>query len=247
MRFSASESPSVRMRAGRSFRIFAGRQAAAHGLGQPAENDRGHTSAQLLVYNRFHQRFEIRVAELDAIISNAVNDFREHRIVAPEVLNGFFHIETDFRRDTSPIVPACDYFSFSPSAPCSWRKLPAPADNFPTTCPPSRWTSTWSAFWPPSATRRARWCPTSSKKDFTILEDGKPQPIKYFTRETDLPLTIGLLIDVSGSQRNLIQIERDAASQFFTQVLRKKDEAFLHQLRRRGRTVAGLHQLRPSC
>ena len=69
--------------------------------------------------------------------------------------------------------------------------------------------------------------PNLEQKDFTILEDGKPQPIKYFTRETDLPLTIGLLIDVSGSQRNLIQIERDAASQFFTQVLRKKDEAFL--------------------
>src|ERR1035438_236499 len=66
-----------------------------------------------------------------------------------------------------------------------------------------------------------------SKEDFTILEDGKPQPIKYFTRETDLPLTIGLLIDVSGSQRNLIQIERSAASQFFAQVLQKKDEAFL--------------------
>lgn len=65
------------------------------------------------------------------------------------------------------------------------------------------------------------------QKDFTILEDGKAQTIKYFTRETDLPLTIGLLIDVSGSQRNLIQIERDAASQFFSQVLRKKDEAFL--------------------
>jgi len=69
--------------------------------------------------------------------------------------------------------------------------------------------------------------PNLEQNDFTILEDGKPQPIKYFTRETDLPLTIGLLIDVSGSQANLIQIERDAAAQFFTQVLRKKDEAFL--------------------
>ena len=67
--------------------------------------------------------------------------------------------------------------------------------------------------------------PNLEQKDFTILEDGKPQPIKYFTRETDLPLTIGLLIDVSASQGNLIQIERDAAAQFFTQVLRKKDEA----------------------
>ena len=65
------------------------------------------------------------------------------------------------------------------------------------------------------------------KNDFTVLEDGKPQSIKYFTKETDLPLTIGLLVDVSGSQRNLIDIERSAASQFFTQVLRKKDEAFL--------------------
>ena len=69
--------------------------------------------------------------------------------------------------------------------------------------------------------------PNLQKDDFTILEDGKSQPIKYFTKETDLPLTIGLLVDVSGSQRNLIEIERSAASQFFTQVLRKKDEAFL--------------------
>jgi len=69
--------------------------------------------------------------------------------------------------------------------------------------------------------------PNLNKEDFTILEDGKPQEIKYFTRETDLPLTIGLLIDVSGSQRNLIEIERNAASQFFSKVLQKKDEAFL--------------------
>ena len=69
--------------------------------------------------------------------------------------------------------------------------------------------------------------PNLEKNDFTILEDGKPQPIKYFTKESDLPLTIGLLIDVSRSQENLIGIEQNAASQFFSQVLRKKDEAFL--------------------
>jgi VWFA-related protein len=66
-----------------------------------------------------------------------------------------------------------------------------------------------------------------TKDDFTVLEDGKPQTIKYFTREIDLPLTIGLLIDVSASQRNLLDIEKRAAHQFFAQVLRKKDEAFL--------------------
>ncbi|HEY7334874.1 MAG TPA: VWA domain-containing protein [Bryobacteraceae bacterium] len=65
------------------------------------------------------------------------------------------------------------------------------------------------------------------KSDFTLFEDGKQQEIKYFTRETDLPLTIGLLIDVSASQERLIDIERNAAHQFFTNVLRPKDEAFL--------------------
>ena len=65
------------------------------------------------------------------------------------------------------------------------------------------------------------------KNDFSIWEDGKQQDIKYFNHETDLPLTIGLLIDVSASQGNLIEIEKDAASQFFGQVLRNKDLAFL--------------------
>src|SRR4051812_7379511 len=54
-----------------------------------------------------------------------------------------------------------------------------------------------------------------TKDDFTLLEDGKPQPIKYFAKETDLPLTIGLLIDISGSQARLIEDERHAAYQFF--------------------------------
>jgi VWFA-related protein len=75
--------------------------------------------------------------------------------------------------------------------------------------------------------KRGGLVPNLQKEDFTVLEDGKAQPIKYFTKETDLPLTIGLLVDVSGSQRNLIDIERSAASQFFRDVLRKKDLAFL--------------------
>jgi VWFA-related protein len=65
------------------------------------------------------------------------------------------------------------------------------------------------------------------KGDFKVFEDGKEQEIKYFNRETDLPLTIGLLIDVSASQENLIDIEKNAAYQFFGQVLRKQDLAFL--------------------
>ena len=66
-----------------------------------------------------------------------------------------------------------------------------------------------------------------TKDDFTVFEDGKKQEIRYFTRETDLPFTMGLLIDVSPSQGNLIEIEKEAASQFFGSVLRPKDLAFL--------------------
>ena len=66
-----------------------------------------------------------------------------------------------------------------------------------------------------------------NKDDFKVFEDGKEQQVKYFNRETDLPLTIGLLIDVSASQMNLIDVEKNAASQFFGTVLRKQDLAFL--------------------
>jgi VWFA-related protein len=67
------------------------------------------------------------------------------------------------------------------------------------------------------------------KSDFKLFEDGKEMEIKYFTRETDLPLTIGLLVDTSKSQENLMDPERRAAYQFFKVVLRKKDMAFLLQ------------------
>jgi len=65
------------------------------------------------------------------------------------------------------------------------------------------------------------------KDDFIVKEEDQPQDIRYFARQTDLPLTMGLLVDVSRSQENLIEIERRTASQFFSQVLRKKDLAFL--------------------
>ncbi len=67
-----------------------------------------------------------------------------------------------------------------------------------------------------------------TKDDFVLEEDDKPQNIKYFTQQSDLPLTIGLLVDTSVSQQRLIYDERRAGSQFFKQVLRhKKDLAYL--------------------
>ena len=67
-----------------------------------------------------------------------------------------------------------------------------------------------------------------TKNDFLLQEDRRPQIIKYFSQESDLPLTLGLLVDVSGSQRRLIPEERAASFQFFDQVLREDlDRAFV--------------------
>src|SRR5580704_15266947 len=46
-----------------------------------------------------------------------------------------------------------------------------------------------------------------NKEDFVLQEDGRPQTIRYFSRETDLPLTLGVLVDTSRSQRNVIDAE----------------------------------------
>ena len=69
--------------------------------------------------------------------------------------------------------------------------------------------------------------PNLTKDDFTIAEDGKPQAIKYFSAETNLPLTIGMMIDSSGSQRNVIDMEKEVGGAFLRQILTDKDEAFV--------------------
>ncbi len=76
-------------------------------------------------------------------------------------------------------------------------------------------------------TKKGQLIPNLNKEDFELYEDGKKQEIQRFSRETDIPLTLGLLIDISASQENLIDIERNAASSFFASVIRPKDEAFL--------------------
>lgn len=69
-----------------------------------------------------------------------------------------------------------------------------------------------------------------SKDDFTIAENGRPQAIRYFARESGLPLTLGLMVDTSMSQRRVIDAERGASLRFFDQVLRPaKDQAFVMQ------------------
>lgn len=76
-------------------------------------------------------------------------------------------------------------------------------------------------------TKKGQLIPNLDKTNFRVFEDGKEQTIQRFARETDLPLTLGLLIDISASQERLIEVERQAASQFFSSVVRSKDEAFV--------------------
>jgi VWFA-related protein len=69
--------------------------------------------------------------------------------------------------------------------------------------------------------------PHLTKDDFTIFEDKTQQTIKNFTAENDQPLTLGILLDTSGSQQNVLPLEQQAGSAFLARVLRSKDEAFL--------------------
>jgi len=76
--------------------------------------------------------------------------------------------------------------------------------------------------------RRNKLVPDLDKSDFKILDDGNPQDIRYFSRQTDLPLRIGMLLDTSNSIRDRIKFEQDAAVNFLYSVIRRgKDQAFV--------------------
>src|SRR5205085_1144865 len=76
--------------------------------------------------------------------------------------------------------------------------------------------------------RRNKLVPDLDEKDFKVLDDGKPQEIRYFSKQTDLPLRIGMLLDTSNSIRDRIKFEQDASVNFLFSVLRRnKDEAFV--------------------
>ena len=69
-----------------------------------------------------------------------------------------------------------------------------------------------------------------TKDDFVVTENGRPQTIKYFSRDTDLPLTLGLMIDTSMSQVQVINAERVASFRFLDRVLREdRDQVFIMQ------------------
>jgi VWFA-related protein len=69
--------------------------------------------------------------------------------------------------------------------------------------------------------------PNLTKDDFEVFEDGKPQTIKYFAAESNLPLTLGILIDSSGSQLRVLDMEKEVGGAFLRQILTDKDEAYV--------------------
>ncbi len=69
--------------------------------------------------------------------------------------------------------------------------------------------------------------PHLNKSDCAISEDKQPQTFKSFVAENNLPLTLGILLDTSGSQQRVLPLEQEAGSRFLERVLKAKDEAFL--------------------
>jgi VWFA-related protein len=65
------------------------------------------------------------------------------------------------------------------------------------------------------------------KNDCQVYEEGRPQTIKNLTVEKNLPLTIGILLDTSGSQQYVLPLEQESGARFLREVVTPKDEAFL--------------------
>jgi len=85
-----------------------------------------------------------------------------------------------------------------------------------------------------------------TKADFVLQVDGKPQAIRYFDKDTDLPLTVGLLVDTSLSQRKVLDAERTASSTFIDQMLTTpKDQAFIAQFAHQTELLQDLTPSRP--
>ena len=86
--------------------------------------------------------------------------------------------------------------------------------------------------------------PNLTKDDFEVLENGNPQTIKYFSENSNLPLTLGILIDTSLSQQNVLGMEQQVGGAFLSQILASKDQAFVIDFNVAYRLSAGLHQQR---
>jgi VWFA-related protein len=82
--------------------------------------------------------------------------------------------------------------------------------------------------------------PGLKKEDFRLHDNGQPVEIRNFWQESDLPLTVALVVDASGSQSSFIGSHREAAAQFFRQVISERDQAMVVQVAKGVRLVSDL-------
>jgi len=75
--------------------------------------------------------------------------------------------------------------------------------------------------------KSGRLIPDLNKDDFQLEEDQQPQVIRYFARETDTPLTMGIMVDTSPSQGQVLDVEKSEAESFLQEVMRPKDLTFV--------------------
>ena len=80
-------------------------------------------------------------------------------------------------------------------------------------------------------------------EDFRLLDNDQPRPIADFWRESDLPLTVALVADVSGSQAGYIRGHREAIAQFLAQVIGPRDRALVVEVAQESWLIAGLYRL----
>src|ERR1700758_2767101 len=69
--------------------------------------------------------------------------------------------------------------------------------------------------------------PHLTRDDCQVFEDKQPQKLKNFTAEVDQPLTLGIMLDTSGSMQNVLPLEQQTGGEVLKRILRQKDQAFL--------------------
>jgi len=135
------------------------------------------------------------------------------------------------QQPSGPLPPVPQAKSPAPASPASAAApaaLPPAAPTPAATAPPITAEVKLVTLYATVRDKKGKLVSSLDKDNFTVEEDGRPQTIKYFSRDSGVPLILGLLVDTSLSQRHVIGAERTASAAFFDHMLRAdKDKAFL--------------------
>ncbi|MFL6448451.1 MAG: VWA domain-containing protein [Bryobacteraceae bacterium] len=88
--------------------------------------------------------------------------------------------------------------------------------------------------------RNGRLVEDLTQEDFVVKEEGARQQVSYFSRDTDAPMTVGIVFDTSPSQESVLRVEQQQAKTLVRQVLRPRDSSFIVQFDQRVHVVQGL-------